>query len=234
MKIVPEKITNLIKNVCKTSPYSIVSLGPNCYPRTVLTRTGLIKRKSQGQKSYPFDLAWYHSAKYVTEFLLNDFEDFLSDLRYSYVSSSWDSGNKINFSHEAFITDKEKSKLVRMYKRRINNFRKEVKNKKPVLFLQILKDEKVGQDCINTFEALKQLCNGKKFVYVVIDCVNQLKDISLPNLIYHVQMPLEKNTDVFSKSFYESEQGRLFEQKIAKYIQEIIKDEFCTEPVIYS
>ena len=94
MKVVAEKITNLIKNFCKTAPYTIISLGPNCYPRTVLTRKGLMKRKKQGQKSYPFDLAWYHSAKYVTEFLLNDFENFFTDLRYSYVSTSWDSGTK--------------------------------------------------------------------------------------------------------------------------------------------
>ena len=129
--------------------------------------------------------------------------------------------------------NKGKNKLIRTYKRKKNNFRRSIKSSKPILFLQILKDEKVGQDCINTFNAIQNLCKDKKFVYVVIDCTNQLDGVSFPEKIYNLNLPLEKNTDVFSKSFYESEQGKLFEQKITKYIEEIIKDEFCAEPVNY-
>ncbi|MBQ2644492.1 hypothetical protein IJG14_02830, partial [bacterium] len=174
-----EKIFVHLKNRFKSVPYSIISLGPNCYPRTILSRNKLIKTKMEGQISYPFDLAWFHSAKYVTEFLSNNFNNFLSDLRYSQYSGSWDNGVKINFSHEAYIGPNEKNKLIKIYKKRINNFNKALKNNKPIVFIQIFKDEKVGQDCINTYNVLKNLCSHKNFIYIVIDCAGCLKDIIL-------------------------------------------------------
>lgn len=233
-----DKLICYIKNTCKHSPYSIVSLGPNCYPKTVLTRTGLIKRKRQGQPTMPFDLAWYHSAKYVTEFLETDFDKFLTDLKYSEYSGSWDNGTKINFSHEAYIGPTEKHRLIQVYRHRIKNFRHELRKTKPILFLQILKDEKVGQDCLNTYAILKKLCQKRKFLYVVIDCINILKDTKIPNdnEIYTMTLPFPNGvgTDVFSKTFYESEEGSAFEQDISEFIQNIIINEFQTTPVKYN
>lgn len=229
-----DKILSYIKNICKSSPYSLISLGPNCYPKTVLTRTGLMKRKRQGQPTMPFDLAWYHSAKYITEFLENDFDKFLVDLHYSEYSGSWDNGEKINFSHEAYIGPTEKHRLIQVYRHRIKNFRKEMKSTKPILFLQVLKDPEVGEDCLNTFNVLKKLCEGRKFIFVVIDCIHKIDNLILPEEIYSIQLPFPKEeTNVFSKDFYESPQGAQFEQDIADFIENIIINEFKMTPVKY-
>ena len=229
-----EKLVNYIKNVCKTSPYSIVSLGPNCYPKTVLTRTGLMKRKKQGQPTMPFDLAWYHSAKYITEFLSTDFDNFLVDLKYSEYSGSWDNGNKINFSHESYIGPTEKHRLIQVYRHRIKNFRNELKKTKPILFFQVLKDEKVGEDCLNTYKVLQKLCSERKFIYVVIDCIHKIDGLQLPEEIYSLQLPFpNSDANVFSKEFYESQQGAQFEQIIADFIENIIINEFAMNPVKY-
>ncbi|MCR5261127.1 MAG: papain-like cysteine peptidase [Candidatus Gastranaerophilales bacterium] len=234
---ITEKFLIYIKNICKISPYSIVSLGPNCYPKTVLTRTGLIKRKRQGRPTMPFDLAWYHKAEYITEFLKTDFDKFLVDLKYSEFSGSWDNGTKINFSHEAYIGPTEKHRLIQVYRQRINNFRIEMKSDKPVLFLQIFKDAKVGQDCAETYKALQELCGERKFVYVVIDCIGVLDNVNLPSEIFSKKMPypIEDTSDltVFSKEFYESPEGISFEQSIADYISQIIIDEFAMTPIKY-
>ncbi len=234
IEIIFEKTLNYIKNVCKTSPYSIVSLGPNCYPKTVLTRTGLLKRKRQGQPTMPFDLAWYHSAEYITEFLNTDFDKFLVDLNYSEFSGSWDNGTKINFSHESYIGPTEKHRLIQVYRQRINNFRKEIKKTRPILFLQVLKDLKVGEDCLNTYKALKRLCEGRQFIYVVIDCIHEIDGLNLPEEIYSLQLPFPQGeANVFCKEFYESTQGAQFEQDIADFIENIIINEFAMNPVKY-
>ena len=229
-----KKISIHLKNLLTPAKYTIISLGPNCYPRTVLTRTGLIKRKKEGQKTYPFDFVWIHKAKYVTEFLNNNFENFLSELKYSNYSSSWDNGNKINFSHEAHIGVNGKKKLIKIYKKRIKNFQKEIKNgKQPFIFLQILKDTNTEEDCINTYSALKNINGKKKFVYIIVDFVNLLSD-SLPFEIKAVKLELpSKNTDVFSKEFYQSDKGKEIEKKISDSIEKIVKKEFNTDMVKY-
>jgi len=225
------KIKVHITNSFKKAPYVIVSLGPNCYPRTVLTRMGLIKHKKEGQKTYPFDFTWLHKAKYITEFLNNNFANFLSELKYSDFSSSWDNGEKINFSHEAYIGPNEKNKLIKVYKNRIKNFLEDIKQDKPFIFLQILKDKKVGEDCLNTYSALKNLLGNKKFVYVIVDFINVIPD-NLPSEIKFINLSLpSEDTDVFSKEFYLSENGMKTENEISEFIKNVIKNEFKITPV---
>lgn len=232
LKIFLKKVKKYIRNLCIDTPYSIISLGPNCYPKTVLTRTGLLKRRSAGQLTLPFDLAWYHSAKYITEFLDNDFENFLSDLRYSEYSGSWDNGEKINFSHEAYIGPTEKHRLIQVYRYRINNFRKTLSENNVFIFLQILKDTHVDEDCANTYNVLKKICGTKKFIYAVVDCINKINPENLPTEIYLMKKELpDKDADVFDKAFYTSEKGMQFEREIAKFIENIIINELAMFPI---
>ncbi len=222
-----EKIFRQVKNICKNPPYSIVSIGPNCYPRTVLTRMKLIKRKSCGRKTMPFDFAYYHDAKFVTEFLGNDFANFFDDLHYSDFCKSFDSGEKINFSHEAYLTKDKKAKLINIYKKRINNFRQEMEKSNPIVFLQILKDENVGEDCKNTYTTLKNLCGQRKFAYIVVDCKDLVQPQKIPFEIYLTKMHLpQEDTDIFSSNFYSSDFGKNFEEKIANFVGNVIIKEF--------
>ena len=213
-----------------------MSLGPNCYPKTILVRKNLMKKKHEGQLSYPFDLAWYHSSRYITDFLKNDFDGFLSDLKYSSYSGSWDNGEKINFSHEAFIGPKEKNKLIKIYERRIKNFRRVIKKDNPVLFLQILKNKTVGQDCNNTYKVLKKLCPDREMVFVVVDCAGVLDGVRLDKDIHSIKIPFPDGiteTDVFKEEFYTSQAGIDFENKIADFIKKVIEKEFDTKPIIF-
>lgn len=227
IELLINKIIKKIKNTIKKTPYSIVSLGPNCYPRTVLTRTRLIKQKNCGRVTMPFDFAYFHNAKFVTEFLNSNFVNFFQDLHYSNFCKSFDCGDKINFSHESYLTENEKDKLVKIYNKRITNFRNEMKKKEPIIFLQILKDKQVGEDCKNTYETLKQLCNKRDFAYVVIDCVDIVQPQKIPFEIYLTKIHLpNENTDIFSQDFYNSDFGKNFEKKIANFIGNVIMKEF--------
>ena len=225
------KIKAHIVNYFTQTPYEIISLGPNCYPRTVLSRTHLIKHRIEGQKTYPFDFAWIHKAKYVTEFLNNNFENFLSELKYSEYCSSWDNGNKINFSHEAFITSKQKNKLIRIYKKRIKNFLTDIKKDKSFVFLQILKDYETGEDCKNTYQTLKNIFGERKFVYAVADFIGIVpEDIPSEIRLIRLNLPSVK-TDVFSKEFYLSQTGINTENEISEFVKKIIREELNLAPV---
>ena len=102
-----------------------------------------------------------------------------------------------------------------------------MKKEEPILFLQILKDEEVGEDCKNTYETLKKMCGKRKFAYVVIDCVDLVQPHRVPFEIYLTKMHLpSENTDIFAPEFYNSDFGKNFEKKIANFIGNVIIKEF--------
>ena len=58
---------------------TIISLGSNCFVRSVLTRHGLIQDRRQGYLSCPFDLC--HSyLKAIIHFVDTNFEDYFEDV----------------------------------------------------------------------------------------------------------------------------------------------------------
>jgi hypothetical protein len=156
-------------------------------------------------------------------------------LKYSDFCHSWDDGKKINFSHEAYIDENGKNKLIKLYQQRIKHFRDELKKNKPILFLQIMKDKEVGEDCRNTYNLLKKICKNKKFAYVVIDCTKLIEPNKIPLEIYLTRITLpENNSDVFSESFYNSEEGKKIEKKIANFIENVIIKEFGLKIIEFS
>ena len=54
-------------------PRACISLGVDCFPRAMLTKFGYKRRKADGERTMPFDLA-YHPPHTVLDMLGNDFE----------------------------------------------------------------------------------------------------------------------------------------------------------------
>lgn len=103
-----------------------VSIGEDCFCRTILTRWGLKKSAKMGEKSQPFDLS-IHSFKVICHLLKNNFADYLNPLDMIYDKSvNFCKNSKLNiyFNHETgveysvddFIMLREK------YSKRIVNF----------------------------------------------------------------------------------------------------------------
>ena len=61
--------------------YTIISLGLNCLPRTLLTRWGLKPSKKLGEPSMPFDLAVFDQLE-VTHCIKTEFCDFFKGLKF--------------------------------------------------------------------------------------------------------------------------------------------------------
>lgn len=208
-------------NKLKKTDYEIISLGPNCYPKTFLTRNKLKRNKASGEKTMPFDLAWYKDAKFITEFIQNDFMNFFDGMKYSESAESWDSSFKINFSHEKSFKADDLEKLVDMYIGRISNFRKVMGSEKPLLFIQILKDKEIGEDIKNLYEVIKARRGQKPFELMIIDTNEIVKDpIENVNVIKIFQTL--DNESIYKPEFYNSEVGKTFEKEIIKNIKFVL------------
>lgn len=209
-------------NSHKTSSYNIVSLGPSCYPKTILTRWKLKKTKAVGELTLPFDLAWVHEARFITQFIENDFSDFFKDLRYIKEIKSWDNFGMVNFSHETNFGPEDRDLLVEKYSKRINNFKDIISNKKPILFVQFLKNSGVGEDVENLYRVLNNIRGNKPFELLVIDAKNIVNTENKDINILKVQLD-EQDPNLYDPAFYRSEEGLAFEKNIIDECKSIIK-----------
>lgn len=210
-------------NKFKTTDYEIISLAPNCYPKTLLTRKKLKKYKAEGEKTMPFDLAWYKSAEFITEFIQNDFLNFFEDMKYSQIAQSWDASFKINFSHEKNFKENDLEKLIDMYNQRITNFRNVMASEKPILFIQVLKDKEIGEDISNLYEVIKARRAGKPFELLIIDTNDIVKDPVQNVSVIKIFQNLD-NENIYKPEFYKSKEGKAFEKKILEQIKSVLKN----------
>ncbi len=214
--------------------YEIVSLGCYCISRTVLTRQHLKPSKAQGELSCPFDLV-VHSVKRITYYINNDFEGYFDDLFFKKYKKFWFDFRKkgiwsktdnTGFFHDKDCTINDKEKLIQRISNRIDNFRKIMKNERPIIFVQALKKE---EDIKNLYEVLENKRGEKPFKLVILDFNNvverEYKNVS----VLKIPFPSEKYEKYWDrKKYYESRDGKIFEetvaQKVKSEIDKFIKD----------
>ena len=160
----------------KKAKTEIIPLGQNCIARTVLTRWKIKKRKIMGEKTYPFDLAVFGMPE-ITKTLKTDFSEFFDNLEYN--GEYWlKSPNCIYFMHDKRYKEKDKEKLIALYQKRIDNFRKALCEAESILFVQVLgKDEDIKKQYLE----LKRLRENKPFKIAIIDTQNVIDKLDLEN-----------------------------------------------------
>ncbi len=219
-------------NSFKKQDYYIVSLGPNCFPKTVLTRWKLKKIRAHGELTLPFDLAWYHKASVITDNIANNFINFFDGLEYQDDIKKWDIPAKINFSHESSFGINDKEAIIKMYSARIKNFNQIMNSEKPILFVQFLKDEKVGNDAKKLFKTISDIRKDKPFHILIIDANDIVNDNGPEISILKTKIP-NNNYDLYDMKCYKSKEGKLFEKQIINICKKIIKENFKLKIVKY-
>ena len=187
----------------------IISLGQNCIPRTILTRHGIKPRKIWGELTYPFDLSIFGTIE-VTKSLKTDFNEFFFDLNYQNDKKYWvKEPNCIQFVHDA----KDKKELIKTYMKRIENFKNEMKNPLPILFVQLLEDD---EDVENLYNELVRLREDRPFKLLIIDTQDivtfekaEILKLSFPSEEYR--------NNWWKKEFYNSKEGKIFEKTICDF-----------------
>lgn len=100
--------------------YTIVPLGTYCLPRCITTYAKIKPSKKEGEKSFPFDLAFYNNFEMILNLIETKFENFYTNLRYDSKQKLWinDSLNAI-FNHDGTLSMED---FINRYNQRINNF----------------------------------------------------------------------------------------------------------------
>ena len=210
--------------------YEIVSLGCYCISRTILTRQNLKPRKAQGELSCPFDLV-IHPVKRITFNLKNDFSGYFDDLYFEKYKRHWFDFRKKGiwkktdgtaFFHDKDCNENDKEKIIQRISNRIDNFRTIMKDKKPVFFVQALKEE---EDIDNLYEELRNIRKENPFKLIVLDFKDIVKK-DYPNIsIIKIKFPTEKYEKYWDrKKYYESKEGILFEKSITQSVEAVINE----------
>lgn len=211
----------------KNKNYKIVSLGHNCFPRTVLTRWGLKPDKSKGELSMPFDLATFETFE-ITKNIKTNFDCFFDNLEFKTPKSFFDKNHHwikapdcIEFVHEKNLTKNDRNKLIDIYKKRIENFNICIKDTTPILFVQLLGD---CEDVENLYDTIKELRGENPFEFVVIDPFKITTTKKQHLHILQTPYPNDKYQAYWwSKAFYKSKEGQNFEKSIVDFCVEKLK-----------
>ena len=204
IRLTTEKIKN--KN------YNVVSLGYNCFPRTLLTRYGFKKRKAEGELTLPFDLAAF-ATKEITASLRYDFNHFFENLEYS--GEYWvRQPDLIQFCHDKQFTKDDKESLINKYRQRFKNFYKIVNDPSPLIFVQVLGND---EDVDNLYIQLRRLRQQKKFVFCVIDPYKLTKDTDSRIMILQTTPPEGYYENWWKPSCYNQKISQEYEAEIINF-----------------
>ena len=193
----------------KWDKYTIISLGTNCFPRTLLTKAFLKPTKIQGEKSMPFDLVRSISCFDKTlDLLENDFQGYFDDLgeldvcaeenedRCASISMEHPEGKVMfvndylesDYVHDGGLTREE---FIKRYTDRINNFREAIRSNRHIFFFVAKWDfdnclEQITRCC----EILGKICQQARsliFYCPLTDVQYESPDVLILNKDYDVE-----------------------------------------------
>lgn len=213
-----------------------VSIGEDCFSRTLLTRWGFKPPAKLGEKSGPFDLA-IHPLSSIINLLKNNFEDYLTTHHLRYDNERQVVLNDkygVLFNHEVGSewANDEFSKLRETYYRRIENFSKSFDSLCPTNFVLHLRYPSSKQ-LISILELASELRTSSvenKIICIAtwahgsnID-VSGREDLRGRGIFFiDAHYPFEKYV-WYNELHASSEKGYLFEKDIIDQIDRIISN----------
>jgi hypothetical protein len=209
-------------------PNTFVSLGENCFNRTVLTRHHLKASKEQGEMSCPFDLcvSLLHSILWVLE---NDFADFFDNLTYSFETTRWiDTKYGFQYNHDQDCLENDKEKLIERYRGRIENFREMLRGKKKYFVISCAYKPQNLNDVNKIYEYLCRKCETLPCLMYFDLSADGVDASILDRHIYyrHIAHPYRQFGENWWKcECYSSEAGQAFEEKYIDAVEENVRAE---------
>lgn len=199
--------------------YKIISLGWDCFSRTLPTWYGIKPMREQGELSYPFDLAM-HTLPGILKILQNDFADYLEDIEFEEATKMWHNHKyHIKYNHDETLTSVEEFRA--RYNKRIENFYNIINNEKNVFFIYHTLPSDKPEEIVKLYKEVQRLRNDKNFQLIVIThTLSELPHLPHISLCYE---PLPWENYSWWEEDHLTLQGVEFEHKIANRIIEIIK-----------
>lgn len=156
-----DKRKNLPKN------FKIIPLGKYCFPRVITTINKLKPKKKRGEKSCPFDLAFFYDFDEITKLIDTKFSNFYDDLIYN------DKNQWVNDKVKAFLNHEggfSKEQIIERYNKRIQNMFDYFANKSFYKFILIASFEEVSASQLESLEkALEKYMAQNEFSIILIN-----------------------------------------------------------------
>lgn len=162
--------------------YRIVSLGSNCFPRTVATWWKRKPTKRQGEIGCPFDLS-LQPLQLVEKYVATDFKDYFSTLSFNNEQGLWTIDKDIKFCHDLDCQADDRQKIIDRFSQRIENLRYILKEEtKPALFICFYSPDLAPQDITEThrlynnlYQSIAKYRKERKFKFLVVDTFNVIE-----------------------------------------------------------
>lgn len=174
-----KKIATINKN------YKIISLGTYCLPRVITTFCGLKPCKQDGEKSCPFDLAFFTNIDRIAELIENKFICLYDGLEYElpegFKYKCW-ANKKLNaiFNHEYTFS---KNELIDRYNSRIKNLYDYFANKNFHKFCIIATNTEVSESQIKNLKSvLLKFMDIEEFDIIIINQSPNFIDLKLDSV----------------------------------------------------
>ena len=212
--------------------YRLVSLGCDCFSRTIPTLWGIKPRKKQGELGYPFDLS-RNNIKNVVAALTCDFKGYFDNLVFDKNLNFWISdGGNIVYCHEPDCHENDKDKIISRFSDRINNLRMILtEDTKPAIFICRYAPELAPTDIDEVYDlynllykTLEGYRQNRIFKLLLVDTFGRLDRNRLDSRINLLSCPWLKQPYVwhYDESRY-SYQGLKFETLFINTVLDLIK-----------
>ena len=204
--------------------YRLVSLGFDCFIRTLSNRWGIKPTKAMGEPTLPFDLAT-HDPEGVAALIDNAFEGYLDPASLTQDDRQFWCNYRYRacFSHEPADTDLDG--LLERYQRRVRDFDAVMDGSRPVLFCQHLE---ASMPESRLYTVLKERYASIDFSLCIIktypaeDEVYRIETPADDYSILHISYPFSGYV-WYRAEDYAAAEGLAFELKTVTYLKEKLK-----------
>jgi hypothetical protein len=233
-----EKAAERRANLVRYAGIHFISLGEDCFSRTIPTQWGLKPSSKLGEKTCPFDLS-VHLVAMLPSIIRSDFAGYLDPENFSYLEDRGFCRNNvlsIQFNHEKGVkyAENDFQVLRDAYRRRIGNFRELLADAGRIVFLIHFVRPR-SETCVhikNTLMALREKCSSKDIMMICINTwePDQVVDAGGRDLLdgenvsfVDVHYPFPKYV-WFRPDCCFSPEGHQFEKEVITRIKEIVDD----------
>jgi hypothetical protein len=185
------------ENLPRYSNIRFISIGNDCFSRTVLTRWGIKRTNKMGEKSHPFDLS-IHPISTVINLLKNDFSGYLDTDLLEYDEKLGFPVNRslnVQFNHEEgreFAED-DFAKLRQFYTRRIGNLHSDIAAADRIVFVLHVEcpSGEQTQQAIMLSELTRDIWHNKNTMLI---CINTHAFGAAPDLSHQKEAASDRLT----------------------------------------
>ena len=149
--------------------YHIIPMGTYCFSRTATTFNKLKRRRNQGEKSCPFDLALYDNFDSILNLLDTEFKDFYKDICFNKERKSWMSKTlSVEMGPESMLIELPEFKA--RYDKRIKNLYDYFADKKAHKYVLVATKLTILPEQIERlFSILQRYMNSDEFDVILLN-----------------------------------------------------------------